>query len=108
MRVQVSYKYKNYPYAPSLTKKSQRIGKLTTPWVALVVGVLIMALPMMLMMSLFSYGSASFEMLYVIIMAVAPLAFILPLVLMPIIRKSLFKKLDKQYADMLAGKIPLK
>lgn len=108
MRVQMSYKYKNYPYAPSLTKKSQTIGKMTTPLVALVLGALMGALTMIVVMSGFSYGSAAFEAAYVIAMAALPCEIILALILMPVIRKAQFKKLDKQYAEMLAGKIPLK
>ena len=108
MRVQVSYKYKNYPYSPYLTKKSQTIGKLTTPLCALVLGVCIGVLPMMLLMGSFSYGSNSFESVYSISMVVLLAAIILSLILMPVIRNALFKKLDKQYADMLTGKIPLK
>ena len=109
MRVQMNYKYKNYPYAPSLTKKSQTIGKLTTPLVGLVLGALMGGLTMMLvMMSSFSQGGGSFEMAYVIAMVALPCEIILALVLMPVIRNALFKKLDKQYIQMMSGKIPLK
>lgn len=108
-RYAYSYKYKNYPYAPSLTKKSQTIGKLTTPWVALVLGALTSGLTMMLvMMGSFSYGSGSFEAAYAIAMIALPVEFILAFILMRVIRNAQFKKLDKTYEEMLKGNIPLK
>ena len=108
MRVQVSIKYKNYPQSPYLTKKSKVIGSLTTPWVGLILGAFLTALPMMVLQFVFPFGHNTFEVAYVITMVIAPLAFILSLVLMPVIRKRKFKKLDKMYEDMLCGKIPLK
>ena len=51
MRVQIRYKYKEYPQAPSLTKKSQTIGKLTTPWIALIVAAIICGAPANMLMN---------------------------------------------------------
>ncbi len=93
MRILYNYKSKNYPKAPSLTQKSETIGKLTTPWCSLIIG----ALPGIFM-----------DEMDPLRMPISAGAVILMLILMPIIRKILFKGLDKKYAAMLAGKIPMK
>ena len=105
MRVQIRYKYKEYPQAPSLTKKSQTIGKLTTPWIALGVAAIICGAPANMLMNV--RDENMYNLLYGIVILASPHIIALTQILRVVIRKALFKKLDKKYAAMLSGKIPL-
>lgn len=89
---QYSYKYKDYPNAPSLTKKSETVGKLTTPLVGLIIGMI----PLLI---LGESHPASMTLTVVTVIAM--------LIALPIIRNAYFKKLDKKYAQMVEGKIPM-
>lgn len=89
---QITFKCKNYPNAPSLTKTSETIGKLTHPMISFVISII----PFLVLGDTHPLAMPLFVVLLITM-----------LILMPIIRNALFKKLDKKYEDMLAGKIPL-
>ena len=89
---QITFKCKHYPGAPSLTKSSETIGKLTHPMISVIISIL----PFLILGDTHPLAMPLFVGLLIAL-----------LILMPVIRNACFKKLDKKYADMLAGKIPL-
>ena len=93
-KVNIKYKYKEYPNAPSLTQKSQVIGRMTNPLFAFFYALIILSCTDMM-------DAGLLKMVLSVVFVIA-MQFIVPA-----IRKSLYKKMDQKYEDMLAGKIPM-
>ena len=89
---QITFKCKHYPNAPSLTKTSETIGKLTHPMISFVISII----PFLILGDTHPLAMPLFVVLLIAL-----------LILLPVIRNALFKKLDKKYVEMLAGKIPM-
>lgn len=85
MRVTVTYRYKNYPNAPDLTKKSQDIAVLTKWYMCIIYPIPFMILPQVLGLELL--GMMGYTV-----------GIVLTLILLPGIRKRKIRKLDEEYA----------
>ena len=88
--MRITYTYRNYPNAPKLTEKSRRIGLLTHPLYAFLLGML----PGLLLLLIFPATENIALLLAFAGMIAGP-------VLAPRIRKKLQAKLDAEYAEFL-------
>lgn len=89
MRIDVRYSYKDYPLSEKLTKRSKNIGYYTSPSLAIAFGFLVG------MMAWYVTGNSD---LLIPISIVSAIVF---LIILPVIRNSMYKKLDAEYSELI-------